>query len=516
MFRDDELKSVQPRRAWCATPVTRVARRGLASASRSRASVSAGFGAEGTGREDGGGSGRSASGAPTLESWPYHLRSFGPPSMTSSTASNRPFFLAWATVGAARRGVATGGDGGARRSRRDGGGAGRRGATRNDAERTRARRDDGGGHEEGGSSVDGVRRASVSYPHEASWAITRSAGAAAPGDRRGGCTAPFDWYRRQKKSRQRAPPPTFSPQRHFQRSDRRRRHSNRRSFPRGRRRAFDLAPASARRPAPKPVRGLARLFSAVAMKAKVKSHVQQARKLERSSSGKFAPAPRRGSKRPREAYVPKLPNPETGENPFAKQLANGDKDVRDATFAALAKSLGARGDVELRHESRKGRLFARMWSGAGRPGRARRTDGRPRAQTQAQGGSLLRRRLLHHRAPRVGRHRPSSHGQVSPPRATRHQPLPPVLRRPRLVRERRRGRRRVRHRTALVPGAHGEKGVVDAVGRQTSPRRALCPRTPESGGGRDSVEVGGDPEKDIEANGARASAAVFQRNHEER
>ena len=71
------------------------------------------------------------------------------------------------------------------------------------------------------------------------------------------------------------------------------------------------------------------------MKAKVKSHVQQARNMS-GFKGKFAPAPPI-SKRPREAYVPKLPNPETGENPFAKQLANGDKDVRDATFAALAK-----------------------------------------------------------------------------------------------------------------------------------------------------------------------------------
>ena len=37
---------------------------------------------------------RSSSGAPTLESWPYHLRSFGPPSITSSISSNKPFFFA--------------------------------------------------------------------------------------------------------------------------------------------------------------------------------------------------------------------------------------------------------------------------------------------------------------------------------------------------------------------------------------------------------------------------------------
>ena len=45
----------------------------------------------------GGGSGRSAPGAPTEESWPYHLRSFGPPSMTSSISSKKPFF-AWTRV----------------------------------------------------------------------------------------------------------------------------------------------------------------------------------------------------------------------------------------------------------------------------------------------------------------------------------------------------------------------------------------------------------------------------------
>ena len=105
------------------TSVTRVARRAWRQPRGVALSVSAGFGAEGTGREDGGGSGRSASGAPTLESWPYHLlRSFGPPSMTSSILVEQALLSG---VGhgrrAARRGVATGGDGRARRSRRDGG-----------------------------------------------------------------------------------------------------------------------------------------------------------------------------------------------------------------------------------------------------------------------------------------------------------------------------------------------------------------------------------------------------------
>jgi len=47
------------------------------------------------------------------------------------------------------------------------------------------------------------------------------------------------------------------------------------------------------------------------------------------------------------AYEPVLPSGDGGVNPFAKQLASGDKEVRDATFAALSKWLGARKEIDM-------------------------------------------------------------------------------------------------------------------------------------------------------------------------
>ena len=162
-------------------------------------------------------------------------------------------------------------------------------------------------------------------------------------------------------------------------------------------------------------------------------------------------------------------------------------------------------------------LFYAMWHAdfLGRPGRARRTDGRPRAQTQAQGGSLLRRRLLHHRAPRVGRHRPSSMDKYLLLVRRCHQPLPPVLRRPRLVRERRRGRRRVPPSHRARPGGTRREGRRGR-GPQTSPRRALCPRTPESGGGTRRRRGRMRPGKGYRGERRRASNRVPKETGEER
>ena len=69
-------------------PVTSVPLRGFLSHSRSSSSSS---GVGSATAETPPSPTRSSPGAPTLESWPYHLRSLGPPSMTSSISSNSPF-----------------------------------------------------------------------------------------------------------------------------------------------------------------------------------------------------------------------------------------------------------------------------------------------------------------------------------------------------------------------------------------------------------------------------------------
>lgn len=105
------------------------------------------------------------------------------------------------------------------------------------------------------------------------------------------------------------------------------------------------------------------------MKTKVKSWVQQERNMS-GFKGKFPKAPPQIVKR-KTPYQPKLPSPREsggdGSNPFAKQLACGDKEVRDATFAALAKWLGAKaGTVDILDMKKiwKG-LFYAMWHADG-------------------------------------------------------------------------------------------------------------------------------------------------------
>ena len=101
------------------------------------------------------------------------------------------------------------------------------------------------------------------------------------------------------------------------------------------------------------------------MKLKVKSHVQQERNM-RGHKDKF-PTPPPDLNRRDGPYEPRVPTKENdGVNPFARQLASGDKDVRDATFAALAKWLGSRTDVPLIDMKKiwKG-LFYAVWHADG-------------------------------------------------------------------------------------------------------------------------------------------------------
>ena len=100
------------------------------------------------------------------------------------------------------------------------------------------------------------------------------------------------------------------------------------------------------------------------MKLKVKSHVQQERNM-RGFKDKFPTAPPPLGKRTG-PYKPKLPEEDGAVNPFAKQLASGDKEVRDATFAALAKWLGVKNEVPLLDMKKiwKG-LFYAMWHADG-------------------------------------------------------------------------------------------------------------------------------------------------------
>ena len=101
------------------------------------------------------------------------------------------------------------------------------------------------------------------------------------------------------------------------------------------------------------------------MKLKVKSHVQQERNM-RGHKDKF-PTPPPDLNARDGPYKPRVPTKEgDGVNPFARQLASGDKDVRDATFAALGKWLGARADVPLLDMKKiwKG-LFYAMWHADG-------------------------------------------------------------------------------------------------------------------------------------------------------
>ena len=101
------------------------------------------------------------------------------------------------------------------------------------------------------------------------------------------------------------------------------------------------------------------------MKLKVKSHVQQERNM-RGYKDKF-PTPPPDLNARDGPYKPRVPTKEgDGVNPFARQLASGDKGVRDATFAALSKWLGARADVPLLDMKKiwKG-LFYAMWHADG-------------------------------------------------------------------------------------------------------------------------------------------------------
>ena len=97
------------------------------------------------------------------------------------------------------------------------------------------------------------------------------------------------------------------------------------------------------------------------VKLKVKSHVQQERNMA-GVGNKFAPLPPiLLNKKKGEPYKPKTPEDAGGgKNPFARQLAHGEKDVRDATFRALGKWLGARSDVDMLD-------MKKIWKGSSTP-----------------------------------------------------------------------------------------------------------------------------------------------------
>ena len=117
-------------------------------------------------------------------------------------------------------------------------------------------------------------------------------------------------------------------------------------------------------PPPLPSASRPDTYTTATMKLKVKSHVQQERNM-RGHKDKFPTAPPPLGKR-EGPYTPKVPTEDEAVNPFAKQLASGDKEIRDATFAALAKWLGVKSEVPLLDMKKiwKG-LFYAMWHADG-------------------------------------------------------------------------------------------------------------------------------------------------------
>ena len=246
------------------------------------------------------------------------------------------------------------------------------------------------------------------------------------------------------------------------------------------------------------------------MKTKVKSHVQQARNMA-GTAKKFPPAPPTAKRST--PYVPQLPNPETGENPFGKQLASGVKEVRDATFVALGKWLGLRVAVDLLDMKKiwKG-LFYAMWH----------ADGWDVQEELAEQMSGLMHKLKHKvvmsyvgvfyitaRREWVGidRHRMDKYLLLAR-RMTSH-----VLR---YCADRNWAEGAVRDvsemisRTALgTGGSDGEKGTVD-VGLKLHVAEIFVPELRRVAAGRDAVDVGCDPDKENEANGG-APRTVFKK-----
>ena len=245
------------------------------------------------------------------------------------------------------------------------------------------------------------------------------------------------------------------------------------------------------------------------MKTKVKSWVQQERNMN-GFKGKFPHKTPEIAKR-KTPYQPTLPS-DSNSNPFAKQLAHGEKDVRDATFVALSKWLGAKSVVEMLDMKKiwKG-LFYAMWH----------ADGWDVQEELAEQMVGLLHKLKHKvaltyagvfyitaRREWVGidRHRMDKYLMLS--RRMTSQVMRYCANRnweEKVVGD----IAEMLMRTALVAGGRGEKGVVD-IGLRLHVTECFVPELRKVAAGKDDIEVGCDPDKENEANGG-APRTVFKK-----
>ena len=254
------------------------------------------------------------------------------------------------------------------------------------------------------------------------------------------------------------------------------------------------------------------------VKLKVKSHVQQERNMA-GVGNKFAPLPPiLLNKKKGEPYKPKTPEDAGGgKNPFARQLAHGEKDVRDATFRALGKWLGARSDVDMLDMKKiwKG-LFYAMWH----------ADGWDVQEELAEEiGGLIHK--LKHRVALM-------YAGVFFITARREWV---GIDRYRMDKYLRLVRRFTSHvfrycadrdwaegvagdvgemfmRSALIPTGRGDQGVVD-VGLRLHLAEVFVTELRNVAAGKDEVDIGCDPDKENEANGG-APRTVFRRKKGEK
>ena len=245
------------------------------------------------------------------------------------------------------------------------------------------------------------------------------------------------------------------------------------------------------------------------MKTKVKSWVQQERNM-RGFKGKF-PAKAPEIVKRKTPYQPKLPS-EQNSNPFARQLASGDKDVRDATFVSLSKWLGAKSDIDVLDMKKiwKG-LFYAMWH----------ADGWDVQEELAEQMACLVHSLKHKVALSyvgvfyitarrewigIDRHRMDKYlllvrrltSQVLRYCADREWEVKATTDVAQMM-----------MRTALIPTGQGELGVVD-VGLRLHVAELFVPELRKVAAGKDDVEIGCDPDKENEANGG-APRTVFKK-----
>lgn len=234
---------------------------------------------------------------------------------------------------------------------------------------------------------------------------------------------------------------------------------------------------------------------------------------------KFAPLPPiLLNKKKGEPYKPRTPEDVAdGKNPFARQLAHGEKDVRDATFRALGKWLGSRSDVDMLDMKKiwKG-LFYAMWH----------ADGWDVQEELAETIGGLIHKLKHRvalmyagvffitaRREWVGidRHRMDKYLRLVR-RFTSH-----IFR---YCADRDWAEAitgdvgEMLMRSALIPTGKGDQGVVD-VGLRLHLAEVFVTEMRNVASGKDDVEIGCDPDKENEANGG-APRTVFTRKKGEK